>query len=138
MKKWIMAFIVFTLFVNFIHADVTIKIEIHNVIENGGKIYVGVYFNENAYKNKRQNIILQFDPTSTIVTGKITLPEGEYVLDAYQDTNNNSRCDFGLLNIPKEPIGITNYNGGIPGNFNKLKVIINNETEKIQINMYKF
>jgi uncharacterized protein (DUF2141 family) len=50
---------------------------------------------------------------------EINLPEGEYVINAYQDINNNDKVDLGLLFIPKEPVGITNYNGGIPGNFNK-------------------
>jgi uncharacterized protein (DUF2141 family) len=138
MKKSFAGFIFLIFINNFIYADVNIRIEIHNVRENSGKIYIGIYFTENAYKNKNQDMILEYTAGSAIVIGEINLPTGECVIDTYQDINNNGRCDFGLFNIPKEPIGMTNYNGGIPGNFNKLKVVINNETESIIIKLYSF
>jgi uncharacterized protein (DUF2141 family) len=138
MKKLLVSFIIFIGFTNLTYADIRFNIEIHNVIINGGRIYVGIYFNETAYRNTKQDMILQFESTNDIIIAEINLPEGEYVMDAYQDTNNNNKCDLGLFNIPKEPIGMTNYNGGIPGNFNKLKVIINNETGNIIINLYSF
>ena len=119
----------------YLFADNNIRIEIHNVLMNADKVYVGTYFNETAYKNQKQNMIIEIEPTNNIISTVINLPNGEYVLDAYQDTNNNGVLDFGLFNIPKEPIGITNYNGGIPGNFNKHKVLVNNRTEFIRINL---
>jgi uncharacterized protein (DUF2141 family) len=134
MKKIFVGLIILIFLSSFVYADVNIRIEIHNVRENSGKIYVGIYSTENAYKNKRQDMILEYTADSTIIIGEINLPEGEYVIDAYQDINNNGRCDLGWFNIPKEPVGMTNYDGGIPGNFNKLKVVINNETESITIN----
>jgi uncharacterized protein (DUF2141 family) len=138
MKKSLALFMIFIEFTCFAYADAGIKIEIHNVIINGGKIYIGIYSNETAYRNKKPDKILEFESIKDIIIAEINLPEGEYVMDAYQDTNNNTRCDLGLFNIPKEPIGMTNYNGGIPGNFNKLKIAINNKTENIIINLYNF
>ena len=133
MKKII--FIVFILINGYLYADNNIRIEIHNVTINGGKVYVGIYFNEMAYRNQSQNMIVEIGPINSIISINLNLPDGEYVLDAYQDTNNNGILDFGIFNIPKEPIGITNYNGGIPGNFNRHKVLINNRTEFVRINL---
>ena len=133
MKKII--FIVFILINGYLYADNNIRIEIHNVTINGGKVYVGIYFNEMAYRNQSQNMIVEIEPINSIISINLNLPDGEYVLDAYQDTNNNGILDFGIFNIPKEPIGITNYNGGIPGNFNRHKVLINNRTEFVRINL---
>jgi len=133
MKKII--FLVLIFINGYLFADNNVRIEIHNVTINGGKVYVGVYFNELSYRNQRQNMILEIEPTNSIITTVINLPDGEYVLDAFQDTNNNGVLDFGLFRRPREPVGITNWNGGIPGNFNRHKVIVNNRTEYIRINL---
>jgi len=119
-------------------ADNTVTIELNNVVINGGKIYVGIYFNETAYKNQKQDMILEIEPTNSIVLTEVNLPDGEYVLDAFQDTNNNGVLDFGLFKRPKEPIGLTNYTGGIPGNFNRHKVIISNNNRRVIISLIKF
>jgi uncharacterized protein (DUF2141 family) len=138
MKKLVLFFFIFITIIKNIYADVNIIVEIHNITENIGKIYVGIYFSEKEYKGKRQNRIIEIEPTGRTISTEIILPEGEYVLDVYQDINNNGICDLGIFNIPNEPIGITNYNGGIPGNFNKHKIQVNNKAEKVIINMYRF
>ena len=141
MKNW-KYFIVFCLMsamsVNNIKAEkITFKVEINNVTKGGGKIYVGIYNNENSYKSTIPDIKLQHDANKTTIIVEVTLPEGEYVINAYQDSNGNGKLDFGFFNIPKEPSGITNYNGkGIPGNFNKLKVKVDKNTQKITVNLY--
>jgi len=64
------------------------------------------------------------------------LPQGECMVWAYQDGNNNGKLDSGIFGIPKEPIGLTNYGGkGVPGGFNKHKVPVNRDTAKITINL---
>jgi uncharacterized protein (DUF2141 family) len=78
------------------------------------------------------------DPTSTVMSHELRLPEGDYVINAYQDSNGNGKLDSSLFKIPKEPVAITNYTGGIPGNFNKLKVRIDSTTTKIAISLIRF
>jgi uncharacterized protein (DUF2141 family) len=63
--------------------------------------------------------------------------EGEYLIALFQDTNNNGVLDTNFLNFPKEPVGLSNYNGGIPGGFNKQKIPINAVSNKITINIGK-
>jgi len=102
MKK-IKTLVVFLVISNFCvqnaFANNTVTIEINNVIVNGGKIYVGIYSNETAYRNQKQDMILEIEPANSIVFTEINLPDGEFVLDAFQDTNNNGVLDFGLFSV---------------------------------------
>jgi uncharacterized protein (DUF2141 family) len=141
MKNKYMAFLIFNLFfaLNKISADVFFNFEIHNVEINNGIIYIGIYFNETSYRNKTPEQVIEIEPLNNILSMGLNLPAGEYVIDAYQDINGNGKCDLGIFNIPKEPCGLTNYNGcGIPGNYNKLKIGITNKTQRIIIQLYKF
>jgi uncharacterized protein (DUF2141 family) len=138
MKKIVILFFIFLGLIHYGYANVNVNLSIQNVVINGGKIYVGVYFNETSFKNEAQDMVFEFEPTNNVINVVINLPEGEYVIDSYQDTNNNGVCDVGLFWIPKEPVGMTNYNGGIPGNFNRHKIAINNETGVVRINLIKF
>jgi uncharacterized protein (DUF2141 family) len=116
-----------------LYADIPVIIEVHNVNINGGIINGGVYYSETAYKNNLADIEFQINSIDKTVLLEIMLPEGECVIGVFQDTNGNEILDRGIFNIPKEPVGITNYSGGIPGNFNKQKVNISNNNRKIII-----
>jgi uncharacterized protein (DUF2141 family) len=135
MKKLILFFFAFIGIMHFVYSDVHTNINVQNVTINGGKIYIGIYFTEKVYRDKKPNIVLEAEPASTTINVETTLPEGEYVINAYQDVNNNGKVDIGLFFIPKEPVGITNFTGGIPGNFNRLKVLINREQNMVIINL---
>jgi uncharacterized protein (DUF2141 family) len=109
----------------------------NNVNIQGGTIFGGIYYTETTYKNNIPDISFQIDPISQTMVKEIVLPEGECVIGIYQDTNANGKLDRGIFNIPKEPVGLTNYNGGIP-NFNKLKINILNNRERIIIKLLNF
>jgi uncharacterized protein (DUF2141 family) len=72
------------------------------------------------------------DSRNNRITDEIDLPEGEYVVTVYQDENNNGKLDSFFFR-PREPVGMTNYTGGIPGNFQKLKTIVNENNKRISI-----
>jgi uncharacterized protein (DUF2141 family) len=116
----------------------TIVVEIHNVTINGGTLYVSASFNETAYKRQSPNITRRFEPAGNVIRAEITVPIGECVINVYQDLNGNGECDSGLFGIPKEPVGITNWDGkGPPGSYRRLKVEITNTTNTIRINLYQ-
>jgi uncharacterized protein (DUF2141 family) len=130
--------IIFMLFIigNITANEISFSLEIHGIAINNGTIYGAIYSNNNSYKNNQPEYTFMGNPINNILNISLQIPEGEYVMQVYQDTNNNNQLDFGLFGIPKEPVGITNWNGkGIPGNFAKQKVIINTET-KIIIQIY--
>ena len=55
-----------------------------------------------------------------------------------QDINKNGELDTGFLGMPKEPVGLSNYDGkGIPGKFKKHKLSIDSD-KKVTIPMVSF
>jgi len=137
--KIIIAYIFFFYFgVQSATADIPIIIEVNNVNVNGGTIFGYVFYSEAAYKNQKADIVFQFDPFNLTISNEIQLPEGECMITIFQDNNGNGKLDMGFLNIPKEPVGMTNFRGGIPGNFNKLKINITDNSKKITIPLIIF
>jgi uncharacterized protein (DUF2141 family) len=122
-----------------IHAFVGKNISAKNSHEDLGKkhfkIYrkIGIYTDEESVKKINPGRIIAIEPNSVVLSSEIQLPEGEYVIGLLQDSNGNGHMDYGLFGIPKEPYGWSNMKGKIPGNFNQLKVKINNQNNKIII-----
>jgi uncharacterized protein (DUF2141 family) len=65
---------------------------------------------------------------------------GEYVVTAFQDSIKNKKMDYNLVGVPKELVGISNYEGkGFPTKtFDKQKIHINSSTPKVSIGLHKF
>ena len=116
----------------------TIVLEIHNVTLNSGKLHVSISLSEASFRSRRPDLIFEFVPISTVVRQEINLPIGECAINVYQDINNNGKADTGLFGIPKEPVGISNWNGGgPPGNFRRHKINIYGTTTTVSINLYQ-
>lgn len=112
--------------------------EIHNVIPGGGTVYTSVSLTEASYKNGTPDMAFEYIPTGTTIRQELNVPAGECSINIYQDMNNNGKLDAGFLGIPKEPVGVSNWNGkGAPGNFNKRKITIDDATAIISVNMYQ-
>jgi uncharacterized protein (DUF2141 family) len=123
-----------SLFADNIHT----AIEINGVTVNGGLIYVAVYSNENDYKSETAFAKFILQPDNSSLTYSLDLPEGEYVVSAYQDKNGDEKLNSGFFGMPSEPVGKTNYNlRGAPGGFNKLRAPINRASTRLIINMGK-
>ncbi len=144
--KRILLTLCFTLVVNIVtiptfaqtSSTKTIVVEINNVTKNAGTVHISVSLNEQAYKKRLPNHSFQIFSTNNVVKVEMTLPLGDCVINVYQDCNGNGKCDNNLLGIPKEPVGISNWNGkGIPSNFNKHKANINDNTQMITVNLYQ-
>jgi len=137
MKKTSIIF--FILFVTKVYAmDKIISIELRSIRESSGKIYVAIYNSEITYKEDKPFKSFIKESDKNIIFIKEELPEGYYVISAFQDLNNNGKLDLNILGIPKEPIGLSNYDGmGLPGGFNKLKIKISEDNQSIVIKMIK-
>jgi len=135
-KKVLFICVLFWIAGNAFADNIRVSLEINNVAVGGGMVYVAVYSNENDYKNERAYFSFILESTAAALTYSLELPEGEYVVSAFQDTNNNGRLDETIFWIPTEPVGKTNYNHrGAPGNFNRLKVPVDNNSTTITVNM---
>jgi len=118
--------------------EVKAAIEISGVTVGGGGVNVAVYSNERDYGEDKSIANFILDPTGKTISHELTLPAGEYVVSVFQDKNDNGKLDTGLFGIPKEPFGITNYTHGIPGKFEKLKVMVNSYQARVTVSLGKF
>jgi uncharacterized protein (DUF2141 family) len=119
---------------------VNVTIEITNVVVNNGLIYVGIYFNAESFRNGDPDIAFELEPVNTTISREISIENGEYVITAYQDANNNGILDLGFLSWPKELVGLSNYFGrGFPShNFRRQKILINESTPSVIVGLYRF
>jgi uncharacterized protein (DUF2141 family) len=117
--------------------NVIFTLDITGINVNDGKIYVKIYSNERDYKKDIPYTSFILESVSKNITYSFDILEGEYLIALFQDTNNNGVLDTNFLNYPKEPVGLSNYNGGIPGGFNKQKIQINTISNRITINIGK-
>ena len=117
-----------------------ITVEITNIAVGGGKVYLAIFANADEFKNEKPYVAYELGDNNANISHRLSLPHGEYVISAFQDTNGNGKLDYGLFGIPKELVGISSYFGeGFPSkSFDKQKTLINNTTEKITIGLYKF
>ena len=143
MKKLISFLLMSHVFSNFCFAQTVnnnITIEVSNVVINGGTIFLAVFSSAETFRKEEPDYFFELNPNSTIISQRLSLPSGEYVVTAIQDANNNRQLDFNIFGIPKELFGITNFNGrGFPSrNFDRQKILINNTTRNVIINLYRF
>ncbi len=137
MKKII---ILFTLLLNseFSFSQNRLTLEIEGVKKQSGKVYVSVFDSEESFKLRKFDHSYVVNPDDEVVSLYLNLPTGECLFSIYQDVNSNGKIDTYLLGIPKEPFGFSNYNGkSVPGNFNQHKVIINEKTKKVIVQLHK-
>ena len=137
MNRVIIIFCMFLLLPwNIFSQSISTTIEINGVVVNGGRVAVAVFSNENQFKKKEPYISFWLESINDEIRYDVDLPEGEYVVTVYQDENNNGKLDSFFFR-PREPVGMTNYTGGIPGNFQKLKTTINGSSKRISIDLIR-
>lgn len=132
MKKFIFLLLIsFNLFAQ----EFKVNLQINNVKQNKGKIFIAVYNKAESYKKQIPDIPIIIEAKSNFLSIDIDIPKGDYVFSVFQDINNNNKLDTNLVGMPKEPVGISNFDGkGIPGSFKKLNMKIEKDT-KIVINL---
>ena len=135
------AFLIFfvTVLIGNIFANTTIRftLEITGINVNKGQIYVKIYSNDRDYRNDNPYVVCILESTRQSIVYSFDIPEGEYLIALFQDTNNNGQLDTNFLGFPREPVGLSNYSGGIPGGFNRQKIPINSNSNRITINIGK-
>ena len=132
MKKIIFLFLVS---VNLFSQEFKINLQINNVKQNKGKIFIAVYNKAESYKKQVPDIPIIIESKTNPLSIELSIPKGDYVFSVFQDINDNNKLDTNLVGMPKEPVGISNFDGkGIPGSFKKLNMKIDKDT-KVTINL---
>jgi len=93
--------------------------------------------NERDYKRDPSYISFALGSETEKIEHSFEIPEGEYVISIFQDENNNGRRDLNFLGMSTEPVGLSNHSRGIPGGFNKLKIQINDNSNRTSISVRK-
>lgn len=113
--------------------ETTLILTVENLIKTPGKLYIGFLgYSMGSDKNEEKlHVFRKVVDSNGLPTLKLTLgniPEGEYMIVAYQDIDENNDLKLNWLGLPKEPIGYSN--NFIPKAFN----LPNFEKCKIKIN----
>jgi len=105
--------------------EAAVRLTASGVKPGGGTVYAAVFANPEGYRKNVPFRTLTLEPSAPTVEATLGLPPGEYVFSLYQDLNSNGKLDTNFIGIPREPVGISNYDGkGPPGGFDKQKVKI--------------
>lgn len=118
-------------------ADETVEekkltVEITNVTSEEGQIILAIYNSSENYDKRIAFQEVKLKPEIDTVIFETKVPDGEYLVMLVHDINNNGKLDTSFIGMPKEPVGLSNYDGkGIPGKFKKHKFSVNENTEII-------
>ena len=103
--------------------EASIRLEVSGVKPGGGIVYLAVFDSAEGWRKNVPLRTLTLQSAARIVEAALALPPGEYVFSLYQDLNANGKLDTNFIGIPREPVGISNYDGkGPPGGFDRQKV----------------
>lgn len=82
-----------------------LELEINNIKEYHGTVWIGVYRSESSFLNKEEAILYSVkNPSASNKSIVINnLHYGDYAIALFQDLNNNGTMDFDWLGIPSEP-----------------------------------
>lgn len=109
-----------------------LTVEITNVTSEEGQIILAIYNSSENYDKRIAFEEVKLKPEMDSVIFETNVPDGEYLVMLVHDVNNNGKLDTSFIGIPKEPVGLSNYDGkGIPGKFKKHKFSVNENTEII-------
>ena len=109
-----------------------LTVEITNVTSEDGQIILAIYNSSENYDKRIAFQEVKLKPEIDTVIFETNLPDGEYLVMLVHDINNNGKLDTTFIGMPKEPVGLSNYDGkGIPGKFKKHKFSVNESTEII-------
>ena len=109
-----------------------LTVEITNVTSEEGQIILAIYNSSENYDKRIAFQEVKLKPEIDTVIFETNLPDGEYLVMLVHDINNNGKLDTSFIGMPKEPVGLSNYDGkGIPGKFKKHKFPVNENTEII-------
>jgi len=120
--------------------NVNVTIQITNVTVNSGQIVGCVFYTAEAFRKEEPSIYFIIPASASTVSYAVSVPPGEYVITAFQDTNNNNSLDRNFLGVPREMVAVSNYTGrGFPTqDFNRQKIPVNSSTPIVSLGLYRF
>ena len=106
-----------------------LTVEITNVTSEEGQIILAIYNSSENHDKRIAFLEVKLKPEVDTVTFETSVPDGEYLVMLVHDLNANGKLDTSFIGMPKEPVGLSNYDGkGIPGKFKKHKFLVSGDT----------
>lgn len=91
--------------------QVPLTLKLTNVQTTSGTIRIGIYTKKNRFPDEDdiyQHRIYNVPSVGSILIKIKDLPYGEYAIALAHDENGNTKMDYKLLGMPKEPFGFSN------------------------------
>lgn len=105
-----------------------LTVEITNITTDEGQIILAIYNSSDNYDKRIAFQEVKLKPEIDTVTFETSVPDGEYLVMLVHDINKNGKLDTSFIGMPKEPVGLSNYDGkGIPGKFKKHKFTVSED-----------
>ena len=129
-KKIVLLLLIQIVCVIFLFAEEKkLTIQITNIISEDGQIILAIYNSSENYDKRIAFQEVKVKPEIDTVIFETNVPDGEYLVMLVHDINNNGKLDTSFIGMPKEPVGLSNYDGkGIPGKFKKHKFLVSGDT----------
>lgn len=112
MKTIIISLLLLSTVTTALYAQNNFSVEIMSVEQDKGYVFLGLYNNKRGFLDNKSQISsakIKATGDKLVYTFK-NLPDGEYAVAAYQDVNNNGKCDRNLFGYPTEGFGFSkNY-----------------------------
>ena len=106
-----------------------LTVEITNVTSKEGQIILAIYNSSDNYDKRIAFQEVKLKQEIDTVAFETSVPDGEYLVMLVHDLNANGKLDTSFIGMPKEPVGLSNYDGkGIPGKFKKHKFLVSGDT----------
>lgn len=86
----------------------TLKLQITNIKDAVGDMYIAVYSDEASYMKNRFAEAIAPIKTEGILEVDIKIPKGTYAITIFQDENGDTELNTNFMGIPKEPFGFSN------------------------------
>ena len=84
-------------------------LEIKNITEEQGTIWVGIYDSPSTFMVKEKSIVegVKVNQSGAMEIPFESLPFGSYAIALFHDLNNNGELDRNVLGIPSEPFAFS-------------------------------
>jgi len=124
--------LVFTLSAFAQTGDLTVTFE--NPGEKKGKVYVGLFTEQNFLMNPTESAMIDLDDNQTQVTIK-DLKHGTYAVSIFHDANDNGQLDMDEYGRPTEPWGLSGKSISMMPVWSEAKFDLDSDAQEVKIKM---
>jgi uncharacterized protein (DUF2141 family) len=119
---------------------VSFELKISNIEESEGTIYIGIFADEEEWKDLEPTHRLEAKPSKQGSSVTVDLEPGEYAASVYQDVNEDGEFNRkGILKLPGEPYGLSNNarpRFGLPG-WKRVKFNVDQDSKEHTIKLFQ-